>query len=131
MTDDTSTTPPLVPGSAKEKIATAVFNIANLPPQAPLERGWQMFVSVVLGILIGLVGCGILYVWARVYIATSGTASSWLIFVVGALTVYAGGNHASKQLTRGSFARSLSGLVSPIRGIAAAVRGTKDEEPSE
>lgn len=121
-----SNQPELVPGSVKERIATKVIEIAKLPPQAPLVRGWQMFVSVMVGIAIFLVGCGILYAGLRIAVETKGGAVSLPILLIGALFCAWGGNHASKQLTHGGLDRSLSSLVSPIRRILDAVRGTKE-----
>lgn len=126
MSDD-ETTRTLPPGSMREKIATAVIDIAKLPPQAPVARGWEMFVSVLVGAAIFLVGCGILYVALRVYLETKGAAASLPILLAGAIFCAWGGNHASKQLTNGGLERSLGGLVSPFRRILNAVRGTKDE----
>lgn len=116
---------PLEPGSVKERIATTFFEVAKLPAHAPVARGWEIFLSVVTGIVLGLVGIGILYVWARVYIKTDGAAASWIIFVMGVGFVGWGGNTASRQFAGGA----LSALISPIRKIAAIVRGSKEAGP--
>ena len=117
----------LTPGGMKERIATQVIKIAKLPSEAPVERGWAMFVSVIIGVAIFLVGVGILYVALRVYLETKGAASSLPILAAGAIFCAWGGNHASKQLTNGGIATSLSALVSPIRKLVGIGRGKEEE----
>jgi hypothetical protein len=116
-------TTPIEPGSRKEKIATKVIEIAKLDTEkVPVERGWQMFRSVITGGILVVIGVGILYAGLRVYVETKGGAFSWPVLAIGAGFVLVGGNVASGQLVGGA----LSTLIAPIRRLVGIARG-KDE----
>jgi len=123
MTDETTRTLP--PGSLREKIAERTIVMAKLPPQVPQKRAWEMGLSVIVGIAIFLVGCGILYAGLRVYVETKGGVASLPILLGGAVFCGWGGNHASKQVMHGGLDTSLDSLIGPLRKLARIIRGTE------
>ena len=99
-----------------DQMKTGIHRALKLPAEIPVARVGSMVMSWVIGGSVAAIGVGLLYLMARLAIATA--VLSIPLLVVGTVLVGGGFNFASKQLLAASF-RS---LASPIQAIKRALK---------